>query len=79
MSYSKAARRARFGGVSPSASIISVANAGGGVKKGGAQPSSTGFMRDFSHRSTVSTPATNKDFIFKFTQYYSAARRSTPM
>jgi hypothetical protein len=79
MSHSKAARRAHFGGVSPSASIISVANAGGGVKKGGAPPSSTGFMRDFTKRSAISTPATNKDFIFKFTQYYNVARHSTPM
>lgn len=79
MSNSKAARRVRFGGVSPSAGIMSVANAGGGVKKGGAPPSSTGFMRDFAHRSSVSTPATNKDLIFKFTQYYNVARRSTPM
>lgn len=79
MSHSKAARRAHFGGVSPSASIISVARAGGGVKKGGAPPSSTGFMRDFTKRSVVSTPATNKGLIFKFTQYYSAARHSTPM
>jgi hypothetical protein len=79
MSNSKAARRAHFGGVSPSASIISVANAGGGVKKGGAPPSSTGFMRDFTQRASISTPAKNKDFIFKFTQYYNAARHSSPM
>jgi len=79
MSNSKAARRVRFGGVSPSASIISVANAGGGVKKGGAPPSSTGFMRDFTKRSAISTPATNKGLIFRFTQYYNAARHSTPM
>jgi hypothetical protein len=79
MSHSKAARRAHFGGVSPSASIISVANAGGGVKKGGAPPSSTGFMRDFTKRSAISTPATNKGLIFRFTQYYNAARHSTPM
>ena len=79
MSHSKAARRVRFGGVSPSSSIISVANAGGGVKKGGAPPSSTGFMRDFTKRSAISTPATNKDLIFKFTQYYNPARHSTPM
>ena len=79
MSNSKAARRVRFGGVSPSASIISVANAGGGVKKGGAPPSSTGFMRDFTKRSAISTPATNKGLIFKFTQFYSAARHATPM
>ncbi len=79
MSNSKAARRAHFGGVSPSASIISVARAGGGVKKGGAPPSSTGFMRDFTKRSAISTPATNKGLIFKFTQFYSAARHSTPM
>ncbi len=79
MSNSKAARRAHFGGVSPSASIISVARAGGGVKKGGAPPSSTGFMRDFTKRSAISTPATNKDLIFKFTQYYNPARHSTPM
>ena len=79
MSNSKAARRVRFGGVSPSASIISVANAGGGVKKGGAPPSSTGFMRDFTKRSAISTPATHKGLIIKFTQFYSPARHATPM
>lgn len=79
MSNSKAARRAHFGGVSPSASIISVSKAGGGVKKGGAPPSSTGFMRDFTQRASISTPAKNKGLIFKFTQYYNVARHSTPM
>jgi hypothetical protein len=27
----------------------------------------------------VSTPAKNKDFLFKFTQYYNTARHSSPM
>jgi hypothetical protein len=79
MSKSSIARRVRFGGVSPSSSIMSVANAGGGVKKGGAPPSATGFMRDFTQRNVVSTPAKNKDFLFKFTQYYNTARHSSPM
>jgi hypothetical protein len=36
-------------------------------------------MRDFTQRSSISTPAKNKELIFRFTQYYNAARRSTPM
>jgi hypothetical protein len=36
-------------------------------------------MRDFTKRSAISTPATNKGLIFKFTQYYNPARHSTPM
>lgn len=79
MSNSKIARRVRFGGVSPSSSVVPYASAGGGVKKGGAPPSATGFMRDFTQRNVVSTPAKNKDFIFKFTQYYNTARHSSPM
>lgn len=79
MSNSKMARRVRFGGVSPSSSIMTVAKAGGGVKKGGAPPSATGFMRDFTQRASVSIPATNKDFLFSFKQYYNIARRSSPM
>jgi len=79
MSHSKIARRVRFGGVSPSSSVLSHANSGGGVKKGGAHPSATGFMRDFTQRNAVSIPATNKNFIFKFTQYYNTARHSSPM
>jgi hypothetical protein len=79
MPHSKVARRVRFGGVSPSSSIIAVANAGGGLKKGGASPSATGFMRDFTQRNAVSTPAKNKDFLFRFTQYYNTARHSSPM
>jgi len=79
MPYSKIARRVRFGGVYPSSSVVSYANSGGGVKKGGAPPSATGFMRDFTQRNIVSTPAKNKDFLFKFTQYYNTARHSSPM
>jgi len=79
MPYSKIARRVRFGGVSPSSSVVSYANSGGGVKKVGAPPSATGFMRDFTQRNVVSTPAKNKDFLFKFTQYYNTARHSSPM
>lgn len=79
MSNSKIARRVRFGGVSPSSSIMTVASAGGGVKKGGAAPSATGFMRDFTQRNTVSIPAKNKDFLFSFKQYYNIARHSSPM
>ena len=79
MSNSKIARRVRFGGVSPSSSVVTYDKTGGGVKKGGAPPSATGFMRDFTQRNVVSTPAKNKDFLFKFTQYYNIARHSSPM
>jgi hypothetical protein len=52
---------------------------GGGMKKGGAQPSATGFMVSFAQRSQIAVPAANANYLFKFRQYYSAPRHAGPM
>jgi hypothetical protein len=52
---------------------------GGGMKKGGAQPSATGFMVSFAQRSQIAVPAANADYLFKFRQYYNAPRHAGPM
>jgi hypothetical protein len=54
-------------------------NNGGGMKKGGAQPSATGFMIPFAQRTHVAVPAVNANFLFKFRQYYNAPRHAGPM
>jgi hypothetical protein len=78
MANSKVARRVLFGGSNPTAGLFANGGDGGGVKKGGAFPSGTGQMRSFAMRSTISEPAKNKDFIFRFKQYLSPARHSGP-
>jgi hypothetical protein len=54
-------------------------NNGGGMKKGGAQPSATGFMVSFAQRSQIAVPAANANYLFKFRQYYNAPRHGGPM
>jgi hypothetical protein len=49
------------------------------MKKGGAQPSATGFMVSFAQRSQIAVPAANADYLFKFRQYYNAPRHGGPM
>jgi hypothetical protein len=49
------------------------------MKKGGAQPSATGFMIPFAQRTHIAVPALNANFLFKFRQYYNPARHAGPM
>lgn len=76
MANSKAARMAMFSGASPAHGLKGNTGSGGGVKKGGAHPSGTGFMRSFAQRSTIVEPAKNKNFLFNFKQYLNPARHS---
>jgi hypothetical protein len=54
-------------------------NNGGGMKKGGAQPSGTGFMIPFAQRSRIAVPALNANYLFNFRQYYNPPRNAGPM
>jgi hypothetical protein len=49
------------------------------MKKGGAQPSGTGFMISFAQRSQIAVPALNANYLFKFRQYYNPPRHAGPM
>jgi hypothetical protein len=73
------ARRVLFSGPGSTDGISTNTNNGGGMKKGGAQPSATGFMTSFAQRSHVAVPAANPNYLFKFRQYYNAPRHAGPM
>jgi hypothetical protein len=72
------ARRVLFSGPGSADGLYANTHNGGGPKKGGAQPSGTGFMTSFAQRSQIAVPALNKDFLFKFRQYYDAPRHTGP-
>jgi hypothetical protein len=76
---SATARRVLFSGPGSTDGMYTNTNNGGGMKKGGAQPSATGFMVPFGQRTHIAVPALNKDFLFKFRQYYNAPRHAGPM
>ncbi len=75
---SATARRVLFSGPGSTDGLYANTHNGGGMKKGGAQPSATGFMTSFAQRSQIAVPALNKNFLFKFSQYYDAPRHSGP-
>jgi hypothetical protein len=75
---SATARRVLFSGPGSTDGLYANTHNGGGMKKGGAQPSATGFMIPFGQRSQIAVPALNKDFLFKFRQYYDTARHTGP-
>jgi hypothetical protein len=68
-----------FSGPGSTDGMYTNTNNGGGMKKGGAQPSATGFMVSFAQRSQIAVPAANADYLFKFRQYYNAPRHAGPM
>lgn len=76
---SAVARRVLFSGPGSTDGMYTNTKNGGGMKKGGAQPSGTGFMISFAQRSQIATPALNPNYLFKFRQYYNAPRHSGPM
>ena len=53
----------------------------GGPKKGGAQPSGTGFMIPSGSRgaTTIATPAKNSHYFFKFTEYFNRPKHGGPL
>lgn len=76
---SATARRVLFSGPGSTDGMYTNINNGGGMKKGGAQPSGTGFMIPFAQRSRIAVPAINANYLFKFRQYYNAPRHAGPM
>jgi hypothetical protein len=76
---SAVARRVLFSGPGSTDGIGTNLNNGGGMKKGGAQPSATGFMTPFAQRSQIAVPALNANFLFNFRQKYNFPRNSGPM
>jgi len=76
---SATARRVLFSGPGSTDGMYTNTNNGGGMKKGGAQPSATGFMIPFAQRSRIAVPALNANYLFKFRQYYNAPRHAGPL
>jgi hypothetical protein len=76
---SAVARRVLFSGPGSTDGIGTNLNNGGGMKKGGAQPSATGFMISFAQRSQIAVPALNANYLFNFRQQYNFPRNSGPM
>ena len=76
---SSIARRVLFSGPGSTDGLYVNTQNGGGPKKGGAQPSVTGFIIPFGQRSQIAVPALNKDFLFNFRQSYNFPRNSGPM
>lgn len=76
---SATARRVLFSGPGSTDGMYVNTNNGGGVKKGGAQPSATGFMIPFAQRMQIATPAVNSNYLFNFRQKYNFSRNSGPM
>ena len=76
---SAVARRVLFSGPGSTDGIGTNLNNGGGMKKGGAQPSATGFMTSFAQRSQIAVPALNANYLFNFRQQYNFPRNSGPM
>jgi hypothetical protein len=76
MANSKVARRVISSGSTNG--INTDTRNGGGDKKGGATPAGTGQMRSFAMRNTITEPAKNKDFIFRFIERLAPARNSGP-
>ena len=76
---SAVARRVLFSGPGSTDGIGTNLNNGGGMKKGGAQPSATGFMTSFAQRSQIAVPALNVKYLFNFRQKYNFPRNSGPM
>ena len=75
---SAVARRVLFSGPGSADGLYANTQNGGGMKKGGAAPSGTGFMIPFALRSQIAAPALNQNYLFKFTQYYDAPRHAGP-
>lgn len=60
------ARRVLFGGPSGTNGILSSKGYFGGMKKGGAPPSATGFMRPTSKLAQITPTQKRPDFLFVF-------------
>jgi hypothetical protein len=46
------------------------------MRKGGAQPSATGFMIPFARRNMIAVPALNSNYLFNWTPYINAGKHA---
>jgi len=76
---SATARRVLFSGPGSTDGMYTNINNGGGMKKGGAHPSGTGFMISFAQRPQIAVPAKNPNYLFNFIQKSNPPRHSGPM
>ena len=70
------ARHVRFNATGNTNAINTDTVCGGGFRKGGAAPCATGFMTSFAQRNKIAAPATNPNFMFKFTPYSNPGKRA---
>ena len=68
------ARRAIFSATGKTDGFYTNIKNGGGMKKGGAQPSGTGFMIPSSRRHLIAVPALNANYLFNWTPYIKAGK-----
>ena len=73
---SAVARKAIFSATGKTDGFYTNTNNGGGMKKGGAQPSATGFMIPFARRNLIAVPALNANYLFNWTPYINPGRRA---
>jgi hypothetical protein len=73
---SAVARKAIFSATGKTNSFYTNTKNGGGMKKGGAQPSATGFMIPFAQRNLIAVPALNANYLFNWTPYINPGRRA---
>ena len=70
------ARKAIFSATGTTNGMYTNTDNGGGMRKGGAQPSGTGFMIPFGRRHMIEVPALNADFLFNWTPFINPGRRA---
>jgi len=70
------ARKAIFSATGKTDGFYTNINNGGGMRKGGAQPSGTGFMIPFARRNMIAVPALNSNYLFNWTPYINAGKHA---
>ena len=76
---SAVARRVLYSATGSTDGLLTNTDNFGGPKKGGAQPSATGFMIPSGRRNLIAVPALNQNYLFNFRQYYNPPRYAGPM
>ena len=70
------ARKAIFSATGTTNGMYTNTDNGGGMRKGGAQPSGTGFMSPFGRRHMIAAPALNANYLFNWTPFINPGRRA---
>ena len=70
------ARKAIFSATGTTNGMYTNTDNGGGMRKGGAQPSGTGFMIPFGRRHMIAAPALNANYLFNWTPFINPGRRA---